>query len=157
VSRSFAPYVPAMIYMRLEVASQPGMWRMAAERTAPELAAASTTVGPLAAIGCGTSWFVAQTIAPMRETAGYGPTELHQLLAVRRAGRPAKEVVAVAGTPVALAADALSVLGHADEMSVVQTRCATSVVAATRVALGEDVEPLAPSVVLDHSESGPPS
>ena len=166
-----------------EVASQPATWRLAAERTAPGLAAVLTTPGPLAIIGCGTSWFVAQTVAALREAAGYGPTdaytpteaqlgrdypqilalsrsgtttELQQLLSTRPAGSRATAVVAVAGTPVTEVADNVIVMDYADEESVVQTRFATSVVAAARVALGENVEPLAASAqsVLD---TAPPS
>jgi fructoselysine-6-P-deglycase FrlB-like protein len=44
-----------------------------------------------------------------------------------------------------MAADAVVTLDYADERSVVQTRFATSVVAAARAALGEDVEALARS------------
>lgn len=153
-----------------EVASQPGMWRIAAQRTAPDLVRVLTTPGPLAVVGCGTSWFVAQAVASLRESAGYGPTdaftatearlerdypellvlsrsgtttEICELLARRPAGTRATAVVAVAGTPVADAADDAVVLDYADEQSVVQTRFATSLVAAARGALGADVETLA--------------
>lgn len=155
-----------------EVASQPEMWRTAALRSAPALVRVLTTPGPLAVVGCGTSWFLAQTVAALRESAGFGPTdaytatearlerdypevlvlsrsgtttEIRELLDRRPAGTRATAVVAVAGTPVALAADDAVVLDYADEQSVVQTRFATSVVAAARAALGEDVEPLARS------------
>jgi fructoselysine-6-P-deglycase FrlB-like protein len=153
-----------------EIASQPDMWRVAAERTAPALVPVLTTRGPLAIVGCGTSWFVAQAIAALRESAGYGPTDAYtatearlgrdypQVLVLSRSGttteicellarRPiatrATAVVAVAGTPVATAADEAVVVDFADEQSVVQTRFATSVLAAARGALGEDVEALA--------------
>jgi len=156
----------------VEVASQPDMWRTAAARTAPGLLRVLTTPGPLAIVGCGTSWFVAQTVAALRESAGYGPTdaytatevrldrlypellvlsrsgtttEICQLLARRPAGTRATAVVAVADTPVAVAADDAVVLDYADEQSVVQTRFATSLVVASRAALGEDTEELASS------------
>jgi fructoselysine-6-P-deglycase FrlB-like protein len=155
-----------------EVASQPEMWRIAMLRTTPDLLRVLTTPGPLAVVGCGTSWFVAQTVAALRESAGYGPTdaytatearlereypellvlsrsgtttEICQLLARRPPGTRATAVVAVAGSPVARSADDTVVLDYADEESVVQTRFATSLVAATRAALGEDVEALARS------------
>jgi len=154
-----------------EVASQPAVWRTAARRAAPELAAVLTTPGPLAIVGCGTSWFVGQAIAALREAAGYGPTDAYtatearlgrdypSLLVLSRSGTTtelvrllqsrgpnpphATAVVAVARTPIARAADSVVVLDYADETSVVQTRFATSVLAAARAALGEDVEPLA--------------
>jgi fructoselysine-6-P-deglycase FrlB-like protein len=159
-----------MTFTQQEVASQPGCWRTAARQTAPELAAVLTTPGALAVVGCGTSWFVAQAIAALRESAGYGPTDAYtptesrlgrgypRLLVLSRSGtttevcqlldaRPAEmhatAVVAVADCPVARSSDAVVVLDFADEQSVVQTRFATSVVAAARVALGEQVEGLA--------------
>jgi len=157
---------------QLEVASQPDMWRTAAARTAPGLMRVLTTPGPLAVVGCGTSWFVAQAVAALRESAGYGPTDAYtatearldrmypELLVLSRSGttteichllerRPkgtrATAAVAVADTPVARAADDAVVLDYADEQSVVQTRFATSLVVASRAALGEDTEALASS------------
>lgn len=162
----------AQTWTEREVASQPDMWRIAAQRTAPSLVRVLTTPGPLAVVGCGTSWFVAQTVAALRESAGYGPTDAYtatearlergypELLVLSRSGttteicqmlerRPAATrataVVAVAGSPVATASDDAIVLDYADEQSVVQTRFATTLVAATRAALGEDVELLARS------------
>jgi fructoselysine-6-P-deglycase FrlB-like protein len=163
---------PRMSRTQREVASQPEMWRIASRRTAPELVRVLTTPGPLAVVGCGTSWFVAQAVAALREAAGHGPTdafaatearlernypellvlsrsgtttEVCQLLAGRPKGTRATAVVAVADTPVAQSADDVVVLDYADEESVVQTRFATSLLAATRATLGEDVEGLARS------------
>jgi fructoselysine-6-P-deglycase FrlB-like protein len=158
--------------MKREVSSQPATWRIAARQTAPDLARVLTAPGPVAVVGCGTSWFVAQAIAALRESAGYGPTDAYtatearlgrnypELLVVSRSGtttevadllgrRPsgsrATAVVAVAGTPVANAADRVVMLDYADEESVVQTRFATTLLAAARAALGHDVEVLAQS------------
>jgi len=158
--------------MEREVASQPAMWRIAARQTAPELAKILTTAGPLAVVGCGTSWFVAQAVASLRESAGYGPTdaytatearlrrgypdllafsrsgtttEVGELLASRPSGTRATAVVAVADTPIARSADDVVVLDYADEQSVVQTRFATSLLAAARAAMGEDIGVLAQS------------
>jgi len=173
--RLFGPYVTYMntnaeSSTAREIASQPQTWRTAAQRTAPQLARVLTTPGPLAIVGCGTSWFVAQAIASLREAAGSGPTdaftaseahlgrgypevlvlsrsgtttEVRQVLTERPPGCRSTAVVAVAGSPVADAADEVVVLDYADEQSVVQTRFATSVLAAARVAFGEDIEPLA--------------
>ncbi len=148
------------------------MWRLAARRTTPELVRVLTGPGPLAVVGCGTSWFVAQAIASLRESAGFGPTDAYtatearlgrgypELLALSRSGtttevlrlledRPAvtraTAVVAEARTPVADAADDVAVLDYANEESVVQTRFATSVLAAARAAFGENIETLAQS------------
>jgi fructoselysine-6-P-deglycase FrlB-like protein len=124
----------------------------------------------MAVVGCGTSWFVAQVLAALREDAGLGPTDAwtpaqlprtrpyDQMLVVSRSGtttevldlvaaRPVDlsvtAVVAESTSPLATLADAAVVLDFADETSVVQTRFATSVVAASRAALGHDVEALA--------------
>ena len=155
-----------------ELVSQPDTWRIAARQSAPALTRVLTTPGPLAVIGCGTSWFVAQAIASMRESAGHGPTdaytptearlgrgypellvlsrsgtttEVAQLVEGRPAGTRATAVVARSETPVARSADDVVVLDYADEESVVQTRFATSALAAVRAALGEDLERLARS------------
>ena len=156
--------------MQREVASQPAVWRVAARRTAPELLGVLTRPGPMAVVGCGTSWFMAQAIASLRESAGFGPTDAYtatearltreypelvvlsrsgtttevcELIGTRPAGTRATAVVAVAGTPLALAADDVIVLDYADEESVVQTRFATSLLAATRASLGDDIDALA--------------
>jgi fructoselysine-6-P-deglycase FrlB-like protein len=155
-----------------EVASQPEVWQTAATLAGPALARVLTAPGPLAVVGCGTSWFVAQTLAALREDAGFGPTdaftptearlargypsllvlsrsgtttEVCQVLDQRPAATRATAVVAVPGSPVAMAADEVILLDFADERSVVQTRFATSVVAAARASLGEDVSALAAS------------
>ncbi len=56
---------------------------------------------------------------------------------------PTVAITAVAGTPVAQAADAVIDLGFADEESVVQTRFATTELALLRAHLGQDVGPAA--------------
>jgi len=156
--------------MEREVAAQPDTWRAAAAGAAPALAEVLGRPGPMLVVGCGTSWYVAQSIAALREESGLGRTdaatpsearlgrEYPHLLALSRSGtttelrrvlaeRPertrATAVVAVPGSPVGHAADDVVVLDFADEESVVQTRFATSVLAAVRAALGDDVESLA--------------
>ena len=180
------PGVPdsAETFMAREVASQPEAWRTAARQAAPEMAKVLTTAGPLAVVGCGTSWFVAQAVAALRESAGYGATDAYtatearvgrdypELLVLSRSGtttevnellgrRPpdtrTTAVVAVADTPIARAADDVIVLDYADEDSVVQTRFATSVVAAARAALGHDIEPLAQSAAAALTSALPPA
>jgi fructoselysine-6-P-deglycase FrlB-like protein len=155
-----------------EVRSQPAAWRTAAGATADRLGAVLRRPGAQAVVGCGTSWFMAQTLAALREDAGLGPTDAYtpaqaqvpltrgydhllvlsrsgtttevlDLVAARPAGLPVTAVVADGASPLAAAADDAVVLDFADETSVVQTRFATSLVAATRAALGHDVEALA--------------
>ena len=139
-----------------EIASQPDCWRRTAARAA-ELAAALPRPGERVAVtGCGTSWFVAQSCAALREAAGAGETDAFaasefpvgrrydRVLAITRSGTttevlrllarlagttPTCAVTADPRTPVLDAADRVAVLDHADERSVVQTRFATSVLA----------------------------
>ena len=72
-------------------------------------------------------------------------TEILQLLARLHGRVPTVAITAVAGTPVAQAADAVIDLGFADEESVVQTRFATTELALLRAHLGQDVGPAADS------------
>ena len=153
-----------------EIESQPGTWRRAAavlnERVALTLPFAGERV---AAIGCGTSWFVAQAYAARREELGLGetdaftPTEFpprsyDRVVVLSRSGtttevvrfieRMRQEAVlttaitAVAGSPVAELTGHLIVLDFADERSVVQTRFATATLAFLRAHLSEDVTPV---------------
>jgi fructoselysine-6-P-deglycase FrlB-like protein len=149
-----------------EIASQPQCWREAARRgaaLADVLPAPGTRAG---VVGCGTSLFVAQAYASLRESLGAGETDAFPasevrerpwsfLVAISRSGTTTEVVdalaeghgarlVAIVGaddTPVAAAADDVIELGFADERSVVQTRFATSTLALFRAHLGDDVEP----------------
>jgi fructoselysine-6-P-deglycase FrlB-like protein len=146
-----------------EVASQPDTWETALGRVAEfrdVLVAAGERV---LAIGCGTSAFVAQSFARLREEAGFGETDAayasempvdrayDRVVAITRSGATTEilaalrglppgtrrvAVTAVTGEPVDGLADDRIVLEFADETSVVQTRFPTSVLAAARVALG---------------------
>ena len=153
-----------------EVASQPACWREAA-LLADGLAGLLPASGERVAVaGCGTSWFMAQAYAAAREEAGQGETdafaasempagrrydrvlvlcrsgtttEIVQLLDRLRGRVPTVAITAVAGTPVAQAADAVIELAFADEESVVQTRFATTELALLRAHLGFDPGPAA--------------
>ncbi len=151
-----------------EIETQPDCWRRAAR-----LAAEAATVAALpadgvevAVVGCGTSLFMAQSYAALRESAGRGRTDAfpaseypHEraypyVLALCRSGTTS-EVVAllerlpaasdslvlagVAGTPATAAARHALVLDFADEESVVQTRFATTALTFLRATLGADV------------------
>jgi len=156
--------------MEQEVASQPACWREAAQ-LADGLAGLLPASGERVAVaGCGTSWFMAQAYAAAREEAGQGETdafaasempagrrydrvlvlcrsgtttEIVQLLGRLRGSAPTVAITAVAGTPVAQAADAVIELAFADEESVVQTRFATTELALLRAHLGFDPGPAA--------------
>jgi CRISPR-associated protein Cas5a/b/c len=162
--------MPATGSTEQEVASQPACWRRAG-RLAADVAGTLPGRGERVAVaGCGTSWFMAQSYAAAREAAGHGETdafaasemplgrdydrvlvlsrsgtttEILQLLTRLRGRVPTVAITAVAGTPVAEAADAVIDLGFADEESVVQTRFATTELVLLRAHLGEDVNPAA--------------
>ncbi|MFH8590685.1 SIS domain-containing protein [Streptomyces rimosus] len=154
-------------YMEQELRSQPGTWREAAKIGGAD--------GPLpgagrrvAVVGCGTSWFMAQAYAALREGAGLGVTDAFAaseafldagrgydtVLAITRSGtttevlRVLEEVkgrvptVTVLGdpdTPATELSDATVPLPFADERSVVQTRFATTALALLRAHLGADL------------------
>ncbi|GII66430.1 hypothetical protein Skr01_65150 [Sphaerisporangium krabiense] len=155
-------------YTESEIASQPACWRRAVE-----LAAAAPLPRPgerVAVVGCGTSWFIAQSYAALRERAGHGETDAFpaseaplgpsarrydRVLALTRSGTttevldvlrrldgtPATAVTADPATPVMDLAGDVVVLDFADERSVVQTRFATTQLALLRAHLGEDLAP----------------
>ncbi|MFC7533959.1 SIS domain-containing protein [Actinoplanes sp. GCM10030250] len=130
--------------------------------TVPALPRAGERV---AVVGCGTSWFIAQAYAALRETSGQGLTDAFpasefpagrhydRVLALTRSGtttevlellarlRGRVHTVAVTAdprTPVMRSADDVVVLDFADEQSVVQTRFATTQLILLRAHLGED-------------------
>src|SRR5262249_57414023 len=70
-------------------------------------------------------------------------TEILQLLAQLDGTRPTLAITASAQTPVAAAAGAVIALDFADELSVVQTRFATTELALLRASLGHDMVPVA--------------
>jgi fructoselysine-6-P-deglycase FrlB-like protein len=148
-----------------EITSQPEAWVRAARMSA-EVDGLPEPGERVAALGCGTSWFMAQAYAGLRagETDAYTPTEipagrvrrydrvvaitrsgtttevLRILETLGRSGEPSSTVLtAVPGSPAATAGSNTIALDFADERSVVQTRFATSVLALLRGHLGEDL------------------
>ncbi|NEN06143.1 SIS domain-containing protein [Diaminobutyricibacter tongyongensis] len=150
-----------------EIASQPAIWRQALEsRTAR---AAQLLVQPgarMLVLGCGTSAFVAESFAALREQAGFGvtdaayasepwtwrdydvvlvlsrsgtTTEVIEALESLPAGVRTIAVTGVADSPVAGLADDVLLLDFADEESVVQTRFPTTFLLLARAALGEEM------------------
>src|SRR5262245_12862201 len=149
-----------------EIRSQPAVWRQAL--TSPDLigSARDVLVAPrdrVLALGCGTSWFVAESYAALRERAGLGETDAacaseaavtrpyDRVVAFSRSGTTTEvldalarvpagigrfAVTAVEQTPVEAACDRTLVLGFADEESVVQTRYPTTTLALALAALG---------------------
>jgi len=154
-----------MAYVDEEIASQPDCWRRAVT-LAGEVAEVLPRPGErVAAVGCGTSWFMAMAYAGLRETVGLGETdafagsefpfgrEYDRIVAITRSGttteildlirRTGRPVTAIVGDPsspaVQLAADSV-IMPWADEKSVVQTRFATSALALLRTHLGFGVD-----------------
>ena len=149
-----------------EVESQPACWAEAVLRAPEALQDLPREEEVVAAVGCGTSLFVAQAYAGAREAAGLGTTDAFpasefpfgrsydRVLVLSRSGTTTEVVrlldrlgrgavtvaiSAVPETPIATAAGSVVVLEFADERSVVQTRFATSALALLRSHLGEDL------------------
>jgi fructoselysine-6-P-deglycase FrlB-like protein len=152
-----------MTHVEDELTSQPECWTRAAAR-APEHGRALPATGErVAIVGCGTSYFMAQAVAALRERSGQGETdafaasefphgrsydrvvaltrsgtttEVLELLGELRGRTRTTAITADPGTPVMDAADDLVVLDFADERSVVQTRFATTALTLLRAHLG---------------------
>ena len=156
-------------FVQTEIRSQPGCWRRAVEVAARSQALLPRDGERVAVVGCGTSWFMAQAYASLREATGRGETDAFaasemprgrhydRLLAITRSGtttevlellhqvRGRQPTLAVTGDPASAlvgAADQTIVLDFADERSVVQTRFATTTLALLRASLGQDLEPV---------------
>ncbi|MFD9391355.1 SIS domain-containing protein [Streptomyces sp. NPDC060000] len=152
-----------MTHVEDELTDQPACWtRAAAEapRYAGELPRAGERV---AVVGCGTSFFMAQAAAALREGAGLGETDAFaasefphgrsydRIVALTRSGTTTEvlhllgrlrghtrttAITADPDTPVVKSADHVVVLAYADERSVVQTRFATTALTLLRAHLG---------------------
>jgi fructoselysine-6-P-deglycase FrlB-like protein len=157
-----------MSVTKTEIDSQPAKWRQAVE-LADEVGLLLPASGRrVAVVGCGTSYFIAQSVARARETLRQGETDAFVasempafrrydlVLAISRsgtttevvralmalpAGTPSLAISAVADSPVVRAAGDAVLLQFADEESVVQTRFATTVLALMRAHFGQDLAP----------------
>jgi fructoselysine-6-P-deglycase FrlB-like protein len=157
---------PLGAFMDAELSSQPDTWRRAARlaETAPLPERGERVV----VLGCGTSWFMAQSYAILREQAGHGVTDVFaaseaplerdydRAIILSRSGTTTEAlaaanalrgrvrllgVVADPRTPLPEVVDDVVVLDFADETSVVQTRFATTALTLLRAGLGLDVDP----------------
>ncbi|MFJ8628638.1 SIS domain-containing protein [Kitasatospora sp. NPDC093550] len=148
-----------MSHVEHEIASQPDCWRKALELEPAGLPERGERV---AVLGCGTSLFIAQAYAGLRERAGAGETDAFaasefpeardydRVLAISRSGTTTEVLAALLraadtpttaltgdlATPISTAADTVVDLEFADERSVVQTRFATTALALLRSHLG---------------------
>jgi fructoselysine-6-P-deglycase FrlB-like protein len=106
-----------MLTIEREIASQPAVWRRSAELAAAEREALPAAGERIALIGCGTSYFAAQSIAVLRETSGLGESDAFaasefplarrydRVVAISRSGTTTEVVrvlEALAGRPAAL-------------------------------------------------------
>jgi glucosamine--fructose-6-phosphate aminotransferase (isomerizing) len=162
-----------MLTIERDIASQPGVWTVAADLARSHARELPRPGMRLAVIGCGTSYFVAQAIAALREVRGLGESdafpasefpadrEYDEVIAISRSGtttevvraleavppaRPSLAISGLTGSPVAQAASKALILDFANEQTVVQTRFATAVLAFARTWLGDDLEPVAAAV-----------
>jgi fructoselysine-6-P-deglycase FrlB-like protein len=152
-----------------EVAGQADDWAAVVRRSADLAPALPPHGSRLAVLGCGTSYFMAQSYAWLREFSGHGETDafaasenrlkraydhvlaltrsgtttevIDVLRGLRERGVPTTVVTAVPDSPAAGLADQVVLLPEVDEQSVVQTRFATTMLALLRAALGEDLTP----------------
>jgi glutamine---fructose-6-phosphate transaminase (isomerizing) len=152
-----------------EIASQPETWAAAlplVDRARELLAAPGER---MLVLGCGTSAFVAESMAWLRESEGLGITDAayaseprawrdwDRVVVLTRSGTTSEVIAAlralpdgvrtvavtgVADSPVAGMVDDVLLLDFADERSVVQTRFPTTFLTLLRAAYGEDVQPL---------------
>ncbi|MER6103830.1 SIS domain-containing protein [Streptomyces sp. NPDC001832] len=152
-----------MSFVEIETASQPECWRRAAELAQTQATALPATGERIAVVGCGTSFYMAQAYAALREESGQGESDAFaasefplgrgydRVVALTRSGtttevlellgrlRGVTRTVAITAdpdTPVMTAADEVVVLDFADEQSVVQTRFATTLLTLLRAHLG---------------------
>ncbi|MCX4662289.1 SIS domain-containing protein [Streptomyces uncialis] len=156
-----------MSHVENELNSQPECWTRAAALAAGHRAALPAPGERVAVVGCGTSLFMAQSAAALREDAGQGETdafaasefpghraydrvvaltrsgtttEVLELLASLRGRVRTTAVTADPATPVMDLADDVVVLDFADEKSVVQTRFATTALTLLRAHVGRHTE-----------------
>jgi fructoselysine-6-P-deglycase FrlB-like protein len=156
-------------FIQSEIGSQPRCWRRAVEVAARSRALLPRVGERVAVVGCGTSWFMAQAYAWLRESTGQGETDAFaasepprgrrydRLVAITRSGtttevlallgqvrgrQPTLAITADPASAVVGAADQALVLDFADERSVVQTRFATTTLALLRASLGQDLGPV---------------
>jgi fructoselysine-6-P-deglycase FrlB-like protein len=152
-----------------EIESQPSTWTQALDHLDRATALLVRPGESMLVIGCGTSAFVAESFAALRESAGYGLTDAayaseprvwrdyDSVLAITRSGTtsevldavralpdgvPVTVVTGVADAPVSELADDVLLLDFADERSIVQTRFPTTFLLLARAAFGEDVSSL---------------
>jgi len=153
-----------------EVASQPSCWKTALQQGREQPAGLPAPGEHVLVLGCGTSYYLGEAYAWLREAGGHGTTDAliasevpprlrsyDRVVAISRSGTtkevlqalekvptgtPVTAIVGELGTPVAEAASDVVDLSYADEQSVVQTRFPTSLLTMLRAHLGESSDVL---------------
>lgn len=155
-----------------EIASQPTVWERALVEAQTSGAIFGRPGDSVLILGCGTSAFVAESLAVLREQAGLGLTDAayasewrpgrpyDRVLVISRSGTTSEvlaalelveagtttaAIVGVADSPVARRVDEFLLLDYVDEESVVQTRFPTTTLVLARAAFGEDQTALVPA------------
>ncbi|MDN6331631.1 MAG: sugar isomerase [Micrococcaceae bacterium] len=146
-------------HMDEELRSQPDVWQRAVTQAGSEnlLPASGARV---AVVGCGTSWFMAESYAAARETVGHAVAGglpgrgYDAVVAITRSGttsevltllkelEPGITTIALVGdtsSPIVEMVDRVVELPYADEQSVVQTRFATTALAYLLSSVGMDL------------------
>jgi fructoselysine-6-P-deglycase FrlB-like protein len=151
-------------FVSTEITTQPELWRQVSSGFAQYGGALPKPGQRVAAVGCGTSWFMAMAYAALREDLGQGLTdafagsefpagrEYDAVVVISRSGTttevldlirattvPTVAITATADSPIVGLADETILLDFADEQSVVQTRFATTTLALLRASLGQDL------------------
>jgi fructoselysine-6-P-deglycase FrlB-like protein len=151
-------------FVSTEIATQPELWRQVSSGFAQYGGALPKPGQRVAAVGCGTSWFMAMAYAALREDLGQGLTDAFAgsefpagrqydaVVVISRSGTttevldlirttnlPTVAITATADSPIVGLADETILLDFADEQSVVQTRFATTTLALLRASLGQDL------------------
>ena len=153
-----------MSHSQAEIESQPEIWAQVAE-VAPGLVGKLPRKGEkVAVVGCGSSWFMSQCYAALRESAGHGETDAYvgsefnynrkydRIVTISRSGTtteiidfakqnkiPAVLISAIKDSPIAQHTSDEIVMEFADEKSVLQTRWATAALGLLRIHLGFDL------------------
>jgi glutamine---fructose-6-phosphate transaminase (isomerizing) len=152
-----------------ELTSQPEIWTQALALPADQVGLLPGEGEKVIVIGCGTSYYVGDAYAYLRNDAGIGrtraaiPTELtwidddEHIVVISRSGttadvvdvveryRATHRITAILGdvdTPLGELCDRIVHLGFADETSIVQTRFATTVLTTLRLSIGQVPETL---------------
>jgi fructoselysine-6-P-deglycase FrlB-like protein len=147
---------------RTEVESQPEVWARVLAESGTLSARLPAAGEPVLFVGCGTSYYIGESYARLRNTAGLGRTraaiaseipyfdESETVVVLSRSGtttdvlrvvervRGTQRVIGIVGepgTPIAEACDDTVLLDYADESSIVQTRFATSALVLLRASV----------------------